>query len=330
MAHAFFGLVVGAIANLASVWLILVSAWQAFVQYGKAAGSTSDAGESTANETLVDDPGNTGGATTTVMTVDDSGAIDETATDGIPLSDTEGTGTSELERPTGSVPPPDTEVTTTPSVTPNDAVPDDPLTRQLPSTGTKRPYQELVREWLRDYGKIIAIIGLLLLWYGPEATVGPVFPMPTDHRSLILVGGGVALGVGLSLGGGLLTVLLDRFGLYHGTPALTERLMPESRRETLVHFLVLLPAIALAEELWFRALLVGIGHGAFGAPLWLVVPFSAVVFGMLHREQGRTAVLTTGLSGSAFALAFVATGSLLVPIIAHYVLNVVTFLHVRS
>lgn len=268
-------LLTGAVVDVLAVVFILVSAWSAFIQYGRAAGGTPTA-----------EPAGAGAEAT--------------------AEETHGAGT------------------TADRVAPNTAVPDDRLSRSLPAAGQKRSYRAVIRDRLRQDAALTFGAGMCLLWYGPAASVGPAGGLPAFGWPQA-VAAGVALGLGLKAGLVVLTRALAARGLYHGTTALVERMRPTTASEVGLHFLVVLPAIAVGEELWFRGVLVAVAHGALGLPLWLMVPFSAVVFGMPHREQGRTAVLTTGIVGLVLGGGLVATGSLLLVVAAHYTLNATTF-----
>ncbi|QWT20169.1 CPBP family intramembrane metalloprotease [Bacillus sp. NP157] len=52
-----------------------------------------------------------------------------------------------------------------------------------------------------------------------------------------------------------------------------------------------------------------------------VAVVSAVVFGLVHVYQGAMGVLATGLLGGVLCLLYVLTGSLLLPIVIHFIVN---------
>ena len=56
-------------------------------------------------------------------------------------------------------------------------------------------------------------------------------------------------------------------------------------------------------------------------PLWAAVVVSSVFFGLCHSYQGASGCLRTGLAGLAFALLYVLTGSIWLPIIGHALLD---------
>ena len=82
-------------------------------------------------------------------------------------------------------------------------------------------------------------------------------------------------------------------------------------------------ASGLAEELFFRGLL---------APL-VGVLVSSVAFGALHQLRGRTGWIWSGWAagmGLLFGGLFLATGSLLGPVVAHVAINVTNLRYLRD
>ncbi|MXR21450.1 CPBP family intramembrane glutamic endopeptidase, partial [Halobacterium bonnevillei] len=106
---------------------------------------------------------------------------------------------------------------------------------------------------------------------------------------------------------------------------------PASTRGWLLLFGVSLPVVAGFEELLFRGFLVGAFATGFEVSPWLLAVASSVVFGAGHTAQGYVGVVVTTLLGFALAAAYVVTGSLLVVVVAHYVVNAAEFaLHARG
>jgi len=92
-----------------------------------------------------------------------------------------------------------------------------------------------------------------------------------------------------------------------------------------VLLVVVLPLIAGFEELLFRAAMIGAFSAGFGVSPWLLAVLSSVAFAAGHGAQGRLGILATGVLGFALAAVFVVTESLLVVVVAHYVINAVEF-----
>jgi membrane protease YdiL (CAAX protease family) len=138
------------------------------------------------------------------------------------------------------------------------------------------------------------------------------------------------LGVGLLLG--LLLYAANEVGASLGErlgvgadEGLREALAPDSPAGWAVLLLLVLPVIAGFEELLFRGVLVGALSMGFGLSPWLLAALSSVAFALGHGAQGPAGVLVTGLLGFVLAAAFVVTGSLLVVVVAHYLVNALEF-----
>jgi membrane protease YdiL (CAAX protease family) len=106
---------------------------------------------------------------------------------------------------------------------------------------------------------------------------------------------------------------------------LRELLAPSSTEGWGALFGVVLPTIAVAEELLFRAALIGVPATGLEISPWLLAVASSVAFALGHGAQGRVGILATGVLGLVLAAAFVLTGSLLVVVLAHYAMNALEF-----
>lgn len=110
-----------------------------------------------------------------------------------------------------------------------------------------------------------------------------------------------------------------------GNEELREALAPESLPGWLALLFVVLPVVAVFEELLFRGALIGGLAAGFGLSPWLLVVVSSLAFGLGHGAQGRVGVVVTALLGTALGAAFVATGSLWIVVVAHYLMNALEF-----
>lgn len=135
---------------------------------------------------------------------------------------------------------------------------------------------------------------------------------------------GTAVGVALYVANALAAIGLERIGVGFDE-FLRELLAPDTVREWAVLLLVILPTVALFEELLFRAALIGALSTGFGLSPWLLAVLSSVAFGLGHGLQGPGGVLVTGVLGFVLASVFILTGSLLVVVVAHYVINAAEF-----
>ena len=135
---------------------------------------------------------------------------------------------------------------------------------------------------------------------------------------------GVGLGFALYLASEVGGALSDRFGIDRDE-SLRGMLAPDDTRGWAALLLVVLPIIAVFEELLFRAALIGAAHAGFGIDPWLLAVVSSVAFALGHNAQGNAGVVVTGLLGFVLAAAFVLTESLLLVVVAHYVVNALEF-----
>ncbi|MDQ3732692.1 MAG: CPBP family intramembrane metalloprotease [Actinomycetota bacterium] len=98
-------------------------------------------------------------------------------------------------------------------------------------------------------------------------------------------------------------------------------LLPRTGSERRLFSAVALTA-GIAEEVVYR----GFGIAVLAAvspalPWWGVVAVAGAAFGIAHAYQGLAGILTTGLLGSVLAATYLDTGSLLVPVLLHSMID---------
>jgi membrane protease YdiL (CAAX protease family) len=103
--------------------------------------------------------------------------------------------------------------------------------------------------------------------------------------------------------------------------ALAERILPQSAIETLP-FIVLAVTAGICEEFLYRGFAMAALARA-GLPVWSVVLFSSVLFGLAHLYQGRSGLLGTMILGIVFGAARVSYGSLAPVVVWHVAVDVV-------
>ncbi len=131
---------------------------------------------------------------------------------------------------------------------------------------------------------------------------------------------GFASGIGVALILPPLTRwVVARFGARVYSPAVVRSILPRNRREWLFVPLALVPSVFL-EELLFRSMLLG-GLALVAPPALLAVVWS-ILFGAMHVPQGALGVVIAAALGMILSVMFLATASLLAPLIAHYVIDV--------
>lgn len=171
----------------------------------------------------------------------------------------------------------------------------------------------------------LVVVGALvgLLWYTgiPSGDVGI-----GEHAWTMMaqIGAGLALGVLLFIGNEASVRLFDRFDIGY-SEELRRSLAPSGPLGWAVLLGIVLPIIAAAEELMFRAALIGALDAGFDIPVSVLVILSSITFALGHGVQGPGGVLVTGVLGLVLAGAFVWSGSLALVVVAHYVINVFEF-----
>jgi membrane protease YdiL (CAAX protease family) len=141
----------------------------------------------------------------------------------------------------------------------------------------------------------------------------------TSHAPLTDLAIGLAVGV---LAQTILNALTDwaisRFGPDIYSPVVMLSILPRSQEEWAPVLLALFPAV-LVEELLFRSLL--LGGLAVAWPVPVLIIGTALLFGWMHSPQGRLGVVMTAAVSMLLAALFLWRGSLLPPLAAHYVVN---------
>jgi membrane protease YdiL (CAAX protease family) len=96
--------------------------------------------------------------------------------------------------------------------------------------------------------------------------------------------------------------------------------VPLTAHERVVYTLFAL-SVAICEEVVFRGWLMDALHGVVGLTGAALILTAALLFGLCHYAAGYLGILLTGLIGLVLCGVYVATGSLLVPIILHFLID---------
>lgn len=97
-------------------------------------------------------------------------------------------------------------------------------------------------------------------------------------------------------------------------------LIPVTAKERALFALVAISA-GICEEVVYRAWLLDLLHGSAGLSGATLVIVAAVLFGLGHYYQGYSGIVITSLLGLAFCGLYIASGTLLVPIIVHALID---------
>ncbi|WP_231184069.1 CPBP family intramembrane glutamic endopeptidase [Haladaptatus sp. DYF46] len=167
------------------------------------------------------------------------------------------------------------------------------------------------------------LFGVVLLVAAVLAAI-PAVSLGLGSVTVTQLGIGIVLGVALYVGSELGQRAADALDIDY-EDGLRELLTPDSIGGWVVLLVLVLPIIAGFEELLFRSSLVGAFAVGFGISPWFLVVASSVAFATGHGAQGPAGILVTGTLGAVLASAFVLTGSLLVVVVAHYLVNALEF-----
>ncbi|PSP86736.1 CPBP family intramembrane metalloprotease [Halobacteriales archaeon QS_4_66_20] len=171
---------------------------------------------------------------------------------------------------------------------------------------------------------IVALVVVVAAWYFAIPAEALAID-PAGNALFPAIGLGAAFGVVLWVGNELSTALADAVGAAYDE-AVRQLLAPDSAGSWAVLLGVVLPIIAVSEELLFRAALIGVPAAGYGVSPWLLAVVASAAFALGHGAQGRVGVVVTGALGFVLAAGYVVSGSLLLVVIAHYVINALEFL----
>lgn len=198
---------------------------------------------------------------------------------------------------------------------------------------TTAPRQKQYRKWLIESFVFFGGLSLLILllsggYVGRLLAAVRQWPVGVWFSGLIRSTGflvpGIAIGFAVLLIVG--TVLAVFFARNSGeVPSLGDvaALLPRNREELGWGALLSLNA-GLVEELMFRLALPALVFGVTGNAVVAVVA-ALVVFGALHAYQGVTGVVVTMIVGGLFMALYLATGSIVVAMVAHALVDLRSF-----
>ncbi len=158
---------------------------------------------------------------------------------------------------------------------------------------------------------------LLLAWLSglPASQLGLTIDNPWQN-----IGAGIGIGLAIVIIINLLTTWsINRFGRHIYSPVIIRNILPRRPIEWGLILLAFLPAVAM-EELLFRTLWLG-GFGGL-APMSLLIVGTSILFGLMHQPQGQLGMIIAGSINVLFSMLFVWSGELLLPLTAHYIVNV--------
>ena len=165
---------------------------------------------------------------------------------------------------------------------------------------------------------ILGGIFLFLAWLSGLSTDQLGLTLPDLPRT---IGLGMVIGLSTQLFIYMVTSwAIWRWGRDLYSPLVIRNILPRRTSEWLPVALAFIPAVGM-EELLFRTLWLGL----FGSvlPVWALIIATSVVFGIMHLPQGKLGVILTGSINIFFCWLFIWSGTLALPFVAHYTVNLV-------
>lgn len=161
---------------------------------------------------------------------------------------------------------------------------------------------------------VLACVALGALSGAPASQLGWTFEHGWRDLGLGIVVGMVTQ----FLANGVTLAAINVWGKEIYSPIVMRNIMPRTRPEWLLVPAALGLGVVL-EEILFRSLLIGGLSSTVPLPI-LLIGFAAI-FGLMHSPQGALGVVMTGLMGLWLSILFVWSGGILLPLTAHYVIN---------
>jgi membrane protease YdiL (CAAX protease family) len=133
----------------------------------------------------------------------------------------------------------------------------------------------------------------------------------------------IALGLTIGLVSQVAVNLLTHWAIHHFgrdiySPMLIRNILPRRPGEWILVALAFWPAVVM-EELLFRSLWLGAFQDV--VPLPVLIGGTSLLFGLMHQPQGVLGMLIAGLLNILLSLLFIWSGTLLMPLLAHYTIN---------
>lgn len=163
---------------------------------------------------------------------------------------------------------------------------------------------------------ILICIGLGYFSGVPWPTLGWQFPEPIAQIAWGVLWGAIIAVVYIV---GTRIVMAKSGGRFY-TPNVVRVIVPRNNYQFMLISLAMI-SIVILEELLFRSLLIG-GLSPV-VPVWVLLAASAVIFGLMHSPQGWWGMVAIAVGGVALGYMLVSAQSLLMPMVAHYVANMV-------
>ena len=191
------------------------------------------------------------------------------------------------------------------------------MKKGLNSIPKKKIYQNiLVSQWT-----LLCI--LIVLWWILDFQFKHLFLYEGVKSSLFIKNSEML--VGAITGGVIAGVLLPLFMKSNKMTAAFEKIdfmLPKTLKQRITFFFIAVTA-GVCEEIIFRgAVTYFFMNVPVDLPLWVIGVAGSILFGLAHWYQGISGIISTGFIGFIMFNLYIQTGSLLIPIILHFIIDV--------
>lgn len=184
------------------------------------------------------------------------------------------------------------------------------------------PKADIYRSMLTTQWSLVAI--LLALWWVVGLSFKDLYMLNAESNLSFLLEN-KQMFAGFLTGAAVVVIVMPFLMLKSKDVSAFEKIdfmLPKTLGQRVVFFFVALTA-GISEELLFRgATTYVLMNSGFDMPIWMVGAIGAVLFGLAHWYQGVSGVVMTGFLCFALFNIYVETGSLLIPIVFHFLIDV--------
>lgn len=174
------------------------------------------------------------------------------------------------------------------------------------------------RLWIAEEWIWVAVTAAILMLSPGVSAADLGFTMPGNLGEVApaLAGMGAALAISV-----VTARRLARSGKAMPGQAAVAHLLPRTPAERW-HALAMSVTAGVCEEIVYRGLLIALGVGALGLSTTAAAALALAVFAVGHLYQGWKSMLAVALAGCALTALYLATGSLLLPILMHALMDI--------
>lgn len=174
------------------------------------------------------------------------------------------------------------------------------------------------RLWIAEEWVWVGVTAVILVLSPGVRLADLGFTMPSNFGEVAPAVAGMSGALVISI---VMARQLARSGRAVPGQAAVRELLPRTTAERW-HALVMSVTAGFCEEIVYRGLLIALGVGALGLSTTAAAALALAVFTAGHLYQGWKSMLAVALAGCALTALYLATGSLLLPILMHALMDI--------